>query len=355
MALTSNLAPSMVHEVRFSRMYGEYRSTAYFQGQGVQLLQQAGITGHEIIQDPNIASIPAFTFSGYQGFSGNADDGRPKWQDRGEYELTDSLTWIAGKHILKFGGRIYRRNILFTDARSHNGVFNFTGVMTQNPASATGTGDGFADWMLGYPANATRSNPATWWGGIGTYWHGFAQDDVKVSNTLTLNLGLRYEYTPWLTGYRNQAAGFDPSRAKSIIVSSETDQIDLAAQPMADVGYSLFRDLIQTSSQAGVPLTITANDTRQLAPRVGLAWRPFGERTVLRGGYGVFYEAEGTSGRLNFNFIPFSLSESVTATPNVVPTRTLANFYLGAPFGTAVGTVNWNPLPLKARMGYDQR
>ncbi|PYR03453.1 MAG: hypothetical protein DMF97_01980 [Acidobacteria bacterium] len=354
-ALTSNLGPSMVHEVRFSRMYGEYRSTAYFQGQGVQLLQQAGITGHEIIQDPNIASIPAFTFSGYQGFSGNADDGRPKWQDRGEYELTDSLTWIAGKHILKFGGRIYRRNILFTDARSHNGVFNFTGVMTQNPASATGTGDGFADWMLGYPANATRSNPATWWGGIGTYWHGFAQDDVKVSNTLTLNLGLRYEYTPWLTGYRNQAAGFDPSRAKSIIVSSETDQIDLAAQPMADVGYSLFRDLIQTSSQAGVPLTITANDTRQLAPRVGLAWRPFGERTVLRGGYGVFYEAEGTSGRLNFNFIPFSLSESVTATPNVVPTRTLANFYLGAPFGTSVGTVNWNPLPLKARMGYDQR
>jgi hypothetical protein len=355
MALTSNLGPSMVHEVRFSRMYGEYRSTAYFQGQGVQLLQQAGITGHEIIQDPNIASIPAFTFSGYQGFSGNADDGRPKWQDRGEYELTDSLTWITGKHILKFGGRIYRRNILFTDARSHNGVFNFTGVMTQNPASATGTGDGFADWMLGYPANATRSNPATWWGGYGTYWHGFAQDDLKVSNTLTLNLGLRYEYTPWLTGYRNQAAGFDPSRAQSIIVSSETNQIDLAAQPMADVGYSLFRDLIQTSSQAGVPLTITANDTRQLAPRVGFAWRPFGERTVLRGGYGVFYEAEGTSGRLNFNFIPFSLSESVTATPNVVPTRTLANFYLGAPFGTSVGTVNWNPLPLKARMGDDQR
>ena len=45
-----------------------------------------------------------------------------------------------------------------------------------------------------------------------------------------MNLGLRYEYTPWLTGYRNQAAVFDPTRAKSIIVSSETDQIDLAAQ-----------------------------------------------------------------------------------------------------------------------------
>jgi carboxypeptidase family protein len=355
LALTTNIGQSMVHEVRFSRMYGEYRSTAYFQGQGVQLMQQAGVTGHEAIQDPAIASLPAFTFAGYQGFSGNANDGRPKWQDRGEYELTDNLTWIRGKHIFKFGGRIYRRNILFTDARSHNGVFNFTGIMTQNPTSPTGTGDGFADWMLGYPANATRSNPATWWGGYGTYWHGFVQDDLKVSNTLTLNLGLRYEYTPWLTGYRNQAAAFDPSRDKPIIVSSETDQIDLAAQPLADVGYALFRDLIQTSSQAGVPLQITSNDTRQWGPRVGFAWRPFGDRTVVRSGYGVFYEAEGTSGRLNFNFLPFSLSESVTATPNVVPTRTLANFYLGAPFGTSVGTVSWTPLPLQARMGADQR
>src|SRR5439155_905585 len=84
-------------------------------------------------------------------------------------------------------------------------------------------------------------------------------------------------------------------------------------------------------------------------------WRPFGDRTVVRGGYGVFYEAEGTSGRLNFNFIPFSLAESVTATVNAVPTRTCADFYLGVPFGASVGTVNWSPLPFEARMGYDQR
>ena len=49
-----------------------------------------------------------------------------------------------------------------------------------------------------------------------------------MSNSLTINLGVRYEFTPWLTGYRNQAAAFDPTRAKSIIVSSETDTIDLA-------------------------------------------------------------------------------------------------------------------------------
>ena len=59
--------------------------------------------------------------------------------------------------------------------------------MTQNPASSAGTGDAFADWMLGYPASASRGNYATYWGGIGTYWHFYAQDDWKVSDTLTLN------------------------------------------------------------------------------------------------------------------------------------------------------------------------
>src|SRR4029453_18440505 len=148
-AVTSNFGTSIVHEFRVSRMYGEYRSTAYFQGQGADLLAQAGVKGLEQAQDPAISSLPAFSFSGYAGFSGNAGDGRPKWQNRGEWEITDNVTWVKGPHILKFGGRIYYRKILFTDARDHNGTYGFTGVMTQNPASSTGTGDGVADFLLG--------------------------------------------------------------------------------------------------------------------------------------------------------------------------------------------------------------
>ncbi len=119
-------------------------------------------------------------------------------------------------------------------------------------------------------------------------------------------------------------------------------------------GISLFGDLIQTSSQAGVPLQLTKNDTNQWAPRAGFAYR-LGDRTVLRGGYGMFYEAEGTSGRLNFHFLPFSMSETVNATTNVVPTRTTADFFQGVPFGASVGSVGWNPLTLDADFGTDQR
>ncbi|MFL6452002.1 MAG: carboxypeptidase regulatory-like domain-containing protein [Bryobacteraceae bacterium] len=352
-AVTSTIGSKIVHEFRFSHLFGKYRSTAYFQGQGAQIDQQAGITGLQGLQQADISSIPAFTFSGYSGFFGNVNDGRPKWQDRSVYEFDDNLTWISGKHILKFGTRIYHRTILFTDSRNQNGAFNYTGVMTQNPASSTGTGDSMADWMLGFPASVGRSNPATWWGGTGTYWHFFAQDDIKVSERLTLNIGLRYEYTPWLTPYRNQGATFDPSSPKPIIVSSDTDTIDLAAQPAASVGYSLYGNLIQTTHQAGLPITVTSNDTKQFAPRIGFAWRPFGEKTVVRGGYGIFYEFEGTSGRLNFNFLPFSLSETINAQINVIPNRTTADFFLGSAFGAGISAAAWLPLPKEAQFGRD--
>ncbi len=166
---------------------------------------------------------------------------------------------------------------------------------------------------------------------------------------------MRYEYTPWLTGYSGQAAAFDPTREKSIIVSSKTNDIDLSLQRLADVGYGLFSDLIQTSSQAGLPLNITKNDNRQIAPRLGFAWRPFGENMVVRGGYGIFYEAEGTDGRLNFNFLPFRISETLTAAVNAVPNRTLADYWLGVPVGSSLGSVTWVPLPLEAKPGRDQR
>jgi hypothetical protein len=353
-SLTSNVRANMIHEPRFTYLFGQYRSEAYFQGQGVAFNKEAGITGLEASQDPPTSSLPAFSWSGYSGYSGNGGDGRPKWQDRWVYEFTDALTWIKGKNIVKGGMRIHYFKPLFTDVRTHNGSFSYTGIATENPASTTGTGDAFADWMLGYPANAGRSNPATWWGGYGTYWHFFVQDDLKVSNRLTLNLGFRYEYTPWLNGYRGQVATFDPTRAKPIIVASETGQIDLDAQPLARAGNELFQDLIQTSKDAGLSYSITYPDKRQFAPRFGLAWRPFGESTVIRGGYGIFYEAEGTSARLNFNFLPWRLSETISADRGVIPTRTTANFFLGVPFGASVGAAGWLPTPTVMRMGYDQ-
>ena len=142
--------------------------------------------------------------------------------------------------------------------------------------------------------------------------------------------------------------------AEPIIVASKTDQVDLAAQPAAPIAYGYLKDLIQTSSQAGLPYSITKPDNRQIAPRFGFAWRPFGETTVVRGGYGIFYEGEYTDGRVNLFMPPFLLQDSALNDRGVIPNRTLANFYLGAPLGSPNSTIGLTPEYTHMRMGYDQ-
>lgn len=354
--LTSTLGPKIVNTFLFSYLSGQYRSNAYFQGQGIAMDTAAGIDPSFLqgLTNPTYASIPSFSITSYAGFQGQANDGRPKTQNRSAYEIHDNVTLIEGRHVFKFGAEIYHRVGLLTDTRTGDGSFSFNGSMTQNNPSG-GTGDGFADFLLGWPSSAARSYlvpPGSWWGGTGTYYHFFGQDDVKINNRLTLNIGLRYEYNPWLTPYKGQGAGFNPALAQPIIVSSDTDQVDLSAQSEAAVGYALYQPYIQTSHQAGVPKTITANDNFQFGPRFGFAWKPFGDKTVVRGGWGLYYEPESTNVRLNFNFLPFNLVESINATPRVVPTQPTSNFFQGQAFGADLqpqnSPVSWSPLPLSA-------
>ncbi len=252
-SLTSNFGTSIVHEFRFSRMYGEYRSTVYFQGQGSDLLASAGVKGLEQAQDPAIPSLPGVHVLGLRRDSRAtpATAGR-NGRIAASTSSPTTLTWVKGPHIMKFGGRIFRRNILFTDARDHNGVYGFTGVMTQIPALAAGTGDGFADFLLGYPANSTRSNPATWWGGYGTYWHVFFQDDFKVLERPDPEPGDALRVHALADRLPRAGGGVRPHARRVRSSSRARPARSISARSgsrMSDMPCS--RDLIQTSSEAG--------------------------------------------------------------------------------------------------------
>ena len=308
-SLNSNLRSNLINEFRYNALWSIIDLKAYFQGKDFN--KEAGIRGlEETRRSFDIGSFPDFNWTGYTSLSGSTFDQRPKTQDRYSWEITNNTTWIKGKHVVKFGTKIRYYQWLGTDSKTYVGLWNFNGQNTENPASPARTGDAFADWALGFPATGNRGYPSDTFGGDSRSWHLFVQDDFKLSNRLTLNIGLRYEFTPWMSAYRGQTGAFDGTKARPIIVASKTNQIDLGAQPGAATAYGYLKDLIQTSSEAGLPYSITYPDRKQWAPRFGLAWRPKGEITVIRGGYGVFYETEYSDRRVNLFMPPFLLEDS---------------------------------------------
>ncbi len=126
------------------------------------------------------------------------------------YAQSDTVTLIKGKHILKFGGEYdnTRENEAWGDWVA--GDFSFSGIFTQNPASAAGTGLGYSDFLLGLPSS---------WGDSWSPEYGlrmrnlqaFAQDDFKVTTKLTLNIGLRWLAQGGWTDSRNRLDSFDPA------------------------------------------------------------------------------------------------------------------------------------------------
>jgi Carboxypeptidase regulatory-like domain/TonB dependent receptor len=345
-ALNSNLKPALINEARFSYLPNAIDLQAFLQG--TNFYTQAGVPGFEDTgHRPGVAgSFPDFGWSGYASLSGSTFDQRPKTQNLKAWEASDNLTWIKGKHIVKFGAQFRHWLPLFTDSGVYEGQWNFNGSITQNAAKPAGTGDAFADFMLGIPTSVGRNFPADWFGGVANYWHFYAQDDIKVNSRLTLNAGLRYEYSPWLDGYKGQVGTIQPNAAKPILVQA----INLDAQFAAPTANALFGKFTQTCSDAGLAANCTATDKTQFAPRVGFAWRPFDENTVIRGGYGIFYEVEGSGNRVNHNMVPYTLSETVFNDG----LRTMATFFVGRPIGGATTAPSLTGGYPNMPMGYDQ-
>ncbi len=172
-----------------------------------------------------------------------------------------------------------------------------------------------------------------------------------MSNNLTLNVGLRYEYSPWLSGYRGQVGTFIPGAAQPIVVGGEGNTPDLGAQFAGDAAYALFASQIQTASQAGLPQSITSTDRAQFGPRIGFAWQPIGDKTVFRGGYGLFYEQESSGDRVNNNMVPFRLDQTAF-NDQAIPVRTMADFFLGTSLvNSAAPTIG--AAALEQKMGRD--
>jgi len=356
--LTTNFGATMVNEARAHYLPSHVRLQAFLQGPDFN--QQFGVAGFNGLLRNGSGSFPDYAWSGYASLQGSAFDERPKSQDRKAVEFSDNFTKLYGRQSIKAGVLIRYYQWLGFDSEQYAGQFNFNGnetaqvTQTTNAGGGTTTtasgGDAFADFLLGYPSSVQRAYPASNFGGQGWSKQFYVQDDFRASDKLTLTGGLRYEYTPWLNGYLGQVGTFNPALTKPIIDSGSGTTPNLAAQPSAPAAYQFFGQYIQTSSEAGLPANITYTDKLQFGPRIGLSYS-LDNKTVVRAGFGIFYEPENTDGRLNLNMLPFRLNETQNQTQNTAPARSLANYFLGAPLGSAQANPSLVPTKTHMSMG----
>jgi outer membrane receptor protein involved in Fe transport len=245
-------------------------------------------------------------------------------QPRNTYTLVAQANKLAGRHFFKAGldYRVLQFNAFQNDNAA--GSFNFTRGMTQGPVAnvaATNAGYGVASFLLGAGSSGTIDHIS----GLALerkYYALFLQDDWRLSNKLTLNLGVRYDVTTGQTERHDRLTWFDP---------------DVPSPLAAQTGLPLSGGLEFTGSD-GNSRNQLATDWNNIAPRVGAAYQ-LDDRTVVRGGYGIFYVPMivFASGSIGFN----TSTPWVASIDGLVPENYLRNPF---PQGFNLPTDTRNPL-----------
>jgi hypothetical protein len=269
--------------------------------------------------------------------------GNPGTQRGQTIQALDNVTWTRGNHTFKFGADFRR----LTD-HDDNVYGNYrSGWYVFNGSSDVGMaiGDPYTAFLLGYPDYtevSSTNNPTM--NGLGYSYAVFAQDDWKISPNLTLNLGLRYELHPPIHDIHSNNAAFDPgydgpgttagSTVPGAVVVPNAYAESFASTALES---AIAPTPILTAAQAGIPETLRYTDKTGWGPRLGFAWRPFGnDKTVLRGGWGRFIETP-----LGFSLVSgWAVHSSFLATYNqdyaadgITPLLSFPN-----PFNTAAGS-----------------
>jgi hypothetical protein len=317
LSYTRILGPTLVNEVRFGHVYNNNPVAGPLNGpEVVNYLGLQGLAPNL----PDIAGVYKVNFPG-TGLTGlsQANWTNPGFLNRAE-QVQEQLTYMRGTHTFKGGAEI--RNSSYDEAIANGNLFgfaDFTNRYTAVPGVAQ-SGHAYADFLFGVPTTAARAFPPITVERRRWTYDFFVQDDWKVSSRLTLNLGLRYDLQPGWFERNDQMAIFDPGTGQIIVPDGGVARVS----SLMPVNYVK----VVTASSVGLPSrTLLRTDRNNVAPRIGAAYKPFGNaNTVIRGGYGIYYDViplDPLAGSVPFviNELPFTNTQPAPTVvlPQVFP------------------------------------
>jgi hypothetical protein len=227
------------------------------------------------------------------------------WSPYNSWQFLPSLTWQRGKHSLRFGFEAHYEAKGNVAPGNAYGSLTFASALTQQASDHASTTNGGADtylglasFELGIPTSASIDNNASYYLTRPMY-AGYMQDTWRVSNRLTVDIGLRYEVQiPWLERYNRMASQFNISAvnpdSNAILAAWNADAATYNATnpkyPYPSAPPAIY-GVWQFAGENGVPRRTRYTDWTNGAPRVGFAYR-LGDKNVIRGGFGVFYQSD---------------------------------------------------------------
>ncbi|MCU1259423.1 MAG: hypothetical protein JWO80_2308 [Bryobacterales bacterium] len=306
---THIISPSMVLDFRGNFLRFTQLSPGYNTQAQKITPQSVGITN--LIHAPTVtnAQIPNINIEGISGpLFGN---GSITHQPYTSWDFTPNLSWSKGRHGLHFGFEFHY------EARGNESLGNAYGTLTFGSGLTRQATDrniqptdtfGVASLLLGIPTAGSIDNNATSYV-TRQYYAGYVQDDWKVSDRLTINMGARYEVQlPYLERYNRMDSAFDINA-----LSPLSDQI-LATWNKAAAAYNAtnpknpypappaaIKGAFTFAGVNGRPRRQFYTDWTNVAPRLGFAYR-VGQKTVIRGGFGVFYQSMTQTGNSTTGF-----------------------------------------------------
>jgi hypothetical protein len=286
------ITPSLINELRVGFSSNHEASSFGYTATGTATA--LGLTGLPTPAPSGADIVPNIAIAGFAPTWGQSSIANQSTK-----QILETLTKIKGSHTMKFGadGRVldaYGNNAFYNDLL---GAYNFNGSVLGG-LLGNGAATPFASFLLGYPDQATiATTVAPNVNARAKHFATFAQDDWKVNKSLTLNFGLRWEYHPMFRDSYNNLANFDPNYTSTVNGQTVQGAVILPGAgtfgiTSPDFIQAIYPTPVITAAQAGVPGALRFSSMKDFAPRVGFAWRVFGnDKTVLRGGYGKFIES----------------------------------------------------------------
>lgn len=259
-----------------------------------------------VLDGPAGKGFPLITISG-RGFAGQTGQlNAPVEHSGAVYQIHNTLRWMKGRRGLSLGFEVKRFHTSEMEDIASTGRISFNGRYS---------GSGLADFLLGLPNQFSYAPPLGRLYLRNTLWAAFVQQDWKIRDDLTLNLGIRYEYLSWPVERYDRMATSHPELGMRVIVASSDGLLPERLDPAAMASYP--SGTFITSRKAGIPRSLRFPDRNNFGPRAGFAYRAAGD-TVIRGSYGIDFLKESqavfTDRDACFG-LPFRISRTV-ANPN---------------------------------------